>query len=263
MTAPPPRLRVWSLPLSLALHVAAFATLGWGAPAAPPPPPQIMLLAPSPLPPSPQEAQPSPAEAPVMPTPSLAATEAATEPPQPPEDLTPLAAETPAAETAVAAPPPEKPPLRKPDPRIAPQRPQPVRHQRKERSEVQTQAAALPFAAQGPDAHAAPDAAPRAAPAGPPPDYLGLIVARIERAKRYPPEARAARQEGTARVRFTLDRSGALARWRLEKSSGVAALDAEAGEMLRRAAPFPPFPADISRDQIELSAPVEFSLRDP
>jgi protein TonB len=60
-------------------------------------------------------------------------------------------------------------------------------------------------------------------------------------------------------VRFELNRTGDVIASAVTKSSGNAALDQEALSILRRASPFPPFPAAKPGDQDRYIAPVNFS----
>jgi protein TonB len=60
---------------------------------------------------------------------------------------------------------------------------------------------------------------------------------------------------------FTLGRSGQVLSSRLGGSSGVAAFDAQAMAMIRRAQPFPPFPPELNKASIPFSIPVEFTVR--
>lgn len=102
-----------------------------------------------------------------------------------------------------------------------------------------------------------------AGPPAPPPDYLGRILAKLERAKRYPAGAKAMRAEGTVVVRFAIDRRGRLLACRIEVSSGFPDLDAEVASLVRRSAPFPPLPDRLNRDSLELTVPIDFSLARP
>jgi len=90
--------------------------------------------------------------------------------------------------------------------------------------------------------------------------WEGLLLAHLERRKRYPAEARAGRQEGVAHVRFTMDRDGRVLSARLERSSGRAALDHEAVALLRRAQPLPRPPPEVAGDPVSLVVPVEFFI---
>ena len=91
--------------------------------------------------------------------------------------------------------------------------------------------------------------------------YRQMVAAHLQRFKQYPPAAKAAGQQGIARVSFTLSRSGAVLSVGLGGSSGHSALDAETLAMVRRAQPFPAFPADVKQSSMPFSAPVAFYIR--
>jgi len=90
-------------------------------------------------------------------------------------------------------------------------------------------------------------------------NYKGKVASKLRRAKRYPREARRKNLEGTARVAFTITRSGAVSGIRLARSSGHALLDRAALEMVRRAAPMPKFPSEITVARMSLQVPVRFN----
>jgi protein TonB len=91
--------------------------------------------------------------------------------------------------------------------------------------------------------------------------YKQMVAAHLQRFKQYPPGAKAAGQQGTARVSFTLGRGGQVLSAGLDGSSGHSALDAETLAMVRRAQPFPPFPSDVKQGSMSFSAPVAFYIR--
>jgi protein TonB len=91
--------------------------------------------------------------------------------------------------------------------------------------------------------------------------YRQMVAAHLQRFKQYPPAAKAAGQQGTSRVSFTLSRSGGVLSVGLGGSSGHSALDAETLAMVRRAQPFPAFPADVKQSSMPFSAPVAFYIR--
>jgi protein TonB len=91
--------------------------------------------------------------------------------------------------------------------------------------------------------------------------YRQMVAAHLQRFKQYPPAAKAVGQRGVARVSFTLSRSGGVLSAGLGGSSGHSALDAETLAMVRRAQPFPAFPADIKQSSMAFTAPVAFDLR--
>lgn len=95
----------------------------------------------------------------------------------------------------------------------------------------------------------------------PSPTWLATVRAKLERNKVYPDSARARRQEGTATIRFVVNREGQILSYAIVKSSGVSLLDDATEDMVRRASPVPPMPADMPNDRLELTIPVMFGLR--
>ncbi len=74
-------------------------------------------------------------------------------------------------------------------------------------------------------------------------NYGGKIRKRITRRFKVPAAARRDGVSGTATVRFTLTSNGNLTRVSIAGSSGSPAIDEAAVDAVRRAAPFPAFPA--------------------
>lgn len=172
--------------------------------------------------------------------------------------LTPVVTETaPLAPRAEATPPETRPkprPKPEPEPRAeaAPAKTAPAKAvpqgsgAREARRGVETGAAQGSAAvAQGRAGSAA------AAPAGAssPERYAAAVIRKI----RATPQ-RAAGGRGRAVVGFEIGASGAIATLRIVKSSGSAALDAAALDHIRRAAPFPPPPAQPARYSFEFVA---------
>jgi protein TonB len=93
------------------------------------------------------------------------------------------------------------------------------------------------------------------------PNWRSALLGRLQRAKRYPADARARGEQGTATVTFTMDRKGNVLSISLSRSSGSAALDEEAVAMIHRAEPLPALPAEMHGDTITLTAPVAFVLQ--
>lgn len=91
--------------------------------------------------------------------------------------------------------------------------------------------------------------------------YQGLLLAHLERNKRYPRLARSQRQEGVPYLRFVATRDGRVLSSRIERSSGHASLDEEALDLLQRAQPLPAFTADMVEETIDVVVPIEFFLR--
>lgn len=91
------------------------------------------------------------------------------------------------------------------------------------------------------------------------PNWEGAILAHLERFRRYPARARAARQQGTVTVRFRMNRAGMVLSSTIVKKSGSLDLDQAALDTLQRAQPLPAIPDD-KPDEVELTIPVEFRL---
>jgi len=86
--------------------------------------------------------------------------------------------------------------------------------------------------------------------------YNGLVGGHLRKFIRTAAAARYG--SGKALVGFVLDREGRVKSSRLEQSSGNAALDREALDIVSRANPFPPFPAAKAGAQEAFSAPITF-----
>lgn len=101
----------------------------------------------------------------------------------------------------------------------------------------------------------------RAAAAAALPAYRDRLAAHLARFKQYPSASKAAGEQGTAMLSFTVGRSGQVLASRLARSSGYSALDAETMAMIHRAQPLPSFPAEMTQASLSFTVPVNFSLR--
>lgn len=237
--------RVLALVATCALHAAAFLALMRPPPPAPRLPSQRMTVVLIDL--SGVEAAP-----PVAPAPLAAAAPTLPEPrrPSPKRTTTRTAAPTPTM-TPVAAPLPvavgeaaqAEPPRAVADATEREDRP------------AEASASASARDPVGQDAAAAAVAARQAS------DWQAIVLAHLERHRRYPFAAQRAREQGTADLRFRVDRRGRVLAARIERSSGSAALDEEAVAVVRRAEPLPPPPPEIAGETLELVVPVRFRLR--
>jgi periplasmic protein TonB len=88
--------------------------------------------------------------------------------------------------------------------------------------------------------------------------YQAMISAWLESHKRYPESARERGEEGSAALRFRIDRSGRVLDYSY-RSTGYADLDAGLDEMLR-GAQLPPFPPGMTASRIEVSLTMRFNL---
>lgn len=162
--------------------------------------------------------------------------------PQPPQATVPLRPDEPVSRA-------EPMPL-KPRPVAAPPSPDPAPPARPE-----------PAVMPAPPATEPPPPPPQPAEPTAPPSYTGAVMAKIMAAKRYPSSSRARREEGTARIAFTLSRDGGVSGESLVASSGHAALDKEALATVRRAGPYPVVPAAIAAP-LDLQVDIAFTLKD-
>lgn len=87
--------------------------------------------------------------------------------------------------------------------------------------------------------------------------WEALIMARLEKHRRYPAAARSRGEQGVAFVTFRMNREGHVLSSRISRSSGSARLDQAALETLKRADPLPPIPND-KPSELELTVQVEF-----
>jgi protein TonB len=93
--------------------------------------------------------------------------------------------------------------------------------------------------------------------------YADLVRRRVDERKDYPYAARRQAQEGSVVVRFSLSRDGRLAgEPELEKSCRYQKLNQAALEAVRRASPYPEFPAELSGERLHFSLAISFSLRE-
>ncbi|MEP0069694.1 TonB family protein [Pyruvatibacter sp.] len=92
--------------------------------------------------------------------------------------------------------------------------------------------------------------------------YARLLLTRLQRAIVYPRRARRRDIQGVVRVEVVLAASGALKTVKLVGTSGSDILDDAALELVRRVAPFPAVPRDLSpRGQdFAFVAPIQYRL---
>ncbi len=91
--------------------------------------------------------------------------------------------------------------------------------------------------------------------------YEQLLVAWLEKHKKYPRRAKRLRIEGEGMLRILINRNGQTQQVNLQQRTGNRLLDKAALEMAQRANPFPPMPLNDPRAQLEFVVPVAFVLR--
>jgi periplasmic protein TonB len=167
-------------------------------------------------------------------------------------DIPQTSAVTPEEEVTAQAPPPPPPPQQKPSVRRETTRrrttappPSAVSSSQRQGSPTQSRQASQGSAASG-------DPTLRN-------QYATAIRAAVLRRKRYPPSAQSARIEGTATVRFTVQRSGTVASSSLVRSAGNAALDQAALATVAPGASYPPVPEGLP-GQMTFVVPLRFDI---
>src|SRR4029077_20315002 len=94
-----------------------------------------------------------------------------------------------------------------------------------------------------------------------PASWINQLFSHLLRYRQYPRSASSSHQEGVVLLSFTMDRNGRVLSRHIARSSGVAALDAEALSMIERAQPLPPFLPYMGEGARSFTAPIKFSLR--
>lgn len=223
--SPPPVLASDPPPAAIAIDMEPEPVAAPTPPTDAPPGPQQTLSQPDPTPDPPPQvmAPPSPAPDPPVPVPKEEKVTRAPKKPRPaPVPPKPVPDRTPPAEATTAPPTVQAPP-------------------------------ALHQAAPAPGQHAS-------HVAHDPLTWQGALLGRLERYKRYPAQAQAARQEGTVYLRFSMDRSGHVLQASIQKGAGHTLLDAETLALVRRAEPLPAPPDSVPGDPLTLTVPVEFYM---
>lgn len=87
-------------------------------------------------------------------------------------------------------------------------------------------------------------------------NYPGKVAAKLRRALRGISRAARAKARSDVQVTFTVGASGGVGGIRIVQGSGSAELDAAALDVVRRAAPFPPIPAEAGRSSWQFTLPL-------
>jgi len=91
--------------------------------------------------------------------------------------------------------------------------------------------------------------------------YISRVRTKIERRKYYPASSRRMKEEGTVTVSFLLTSAGDLVTLSVASSSGFPDLDDAALDAVRKASPYPPFPATLGTARLALKVPITYELK--
>lgn len=276
---PDPGLATWTAALIavVAIHAGAVgaALITWQSVASPTPPPAAIMieLMPTPVAPpaprtlatsEPRQSKPEPAPQPQI------------ELPIPEIDLTPPI--FPKPEVVLPPPPQEKPKevVEKPKEKLPEKPTEKPKDRPKPTAKVEKQPE--PQAPEEPAAQSTQEASVAAAPVPPAPmaaapsaadiartanaitNWQGMLLAHLEKHRKYPKRAKQRNEEGTSFLFIRMDRSGKVLSYALKRSSGYEALDEETLALIERAKPLPPLPTEMTEQLLEIMVPVEFTL---
>ena len=231
-------------------------------PAAPPAPQVVAPPEPTPPPPEPEvdlaQLLPPIPELPLTP-PDIPEPEVVLPKPEPPKKKV----EEPKVEKPQEKPKKEKVEKPKPKPKPKPDpEPEPAVVQKPTQPAVQQLAARAAAPVQPSAAAAAPSAADVARVSAAKVTWRGLLQAHLQKFHKYPRAAQRRNIEGTALIRFRMDRHGKVLSYAIERSSEHEVLDEAALAMLDRAQPLPPLPDEVPGQSIELIIPATFNIAD-
>jgi len=90
-------------------------------------------------------------------------------------------------------------------------------------------------------------------------EYRAVLKAWLEGHKRYPEVAQQRGEQGAARLRFRVDRSGPVLDYAIISGTGYPDLDAAVEDMMRGAT-LPPFSPNMTQPEIDVTVTVRFGL---
>lgn len=90
--------------------------------------------------------------------------------------------------------------------------------------------------------------------------YVSDMLKKVFSKTRYPSRALERGQEGSVRFGVVIDREGNILSLSPLEESKYDLLNREAGDAIKRAAPFPPVPEAISGSRFEFTVPIRFTL---
>ncbi len=91
-------------------------------------------------------------------------------------------------------------------------------------------------------------------------EYTDSVRKKIESKKRYPIIARNMGIEGRTRLKLVINKDGSLEKVDVLETSGYEILDKTALQSIYESAPFPPIPAELKKNKLELSIYLTFEI---
>lgn len=91
-------------------------------------------------------------------------------------------------------------------------------------------------------------------------DYQASVLQMLTRYREYPERAMRRRIEGENRIRLVIARDGTVIEATMVSSSGSSILDRETERLIERVRKFPPFPDEMTEQQVTWVVPVSYQL---
>jgi len=91
-------------------------------------------------------------------------------------------------------------------------------------------------------------------------EYMGRITKRIQDNLVYPWAAKQGQMQGLVRLDLRLNSTGALLEVKVKQSSGYSIFDEDAVSMVKKIAPYPPFPAELNQKELRIVIPIVYKL---
>lgn len=91
--------------------------------------------------------------------------------------------------------------------------------------------------------------------------YIRKVAQRIRDNFSYPWAAQQAQIEGALALNFRLDKTGQLKEVKVIQSSGYGVLDENATRIIKKAAPYPPFPPEINQSELWIDFPIVYKIK--
>ncbi len=92
-------------------------------------------------------------------------------------------------------------------------------------------------------------------------EYINVVTKRVQNNVVYPWAAKQGEMQGTVKLELSIDSSGKLLEVKIKESSGFSIFDENAASMVKRLAPYPPFPAELTKKNLRMDIPIAYKLK--
>lgn len=90
--------------------------------------------------------------------------------------------------------------------------------------------------------------------------YVRTIIKRIQENVDYPWAAKEGQLQGSLKLALRIDNSGQLLEVDVKKSSGFSVFDENAVSVVKKLAPYPPFPPEIKEKELQIDVPIIYKI---